>query len=188
MRRGSRTVTIGGGPLRGRVLRYPDDARLRPSMQRTKASLFSSLAGELEGAVFADLYAGAGAVGIEALSRGARLVHFVERDRAALHALHENATACRIEPGQLRVHARAVAEVLDARPSPIGDASIVFADPPYDADIGDELTGRITIDSMPLLEWLVIEHHTRTALTAPPGMTIERARRFGETTLTYFVR
>lgn len=188
MRRGARTVTIGGGTLRGRVLRYPEIPGLRPSMQRTKASMFSSLAGDVDGGVFADLYAGAGAVGIEALSRGARFVHFVERDRAALDALRANLTHCGIEARRFCVHGEAVAGVLDARPCPLADATVVFADPPYDIDVGDELLARVALEALPSMKWLVVEHRTRASIVAPPGMTMERARRFGETTLSYFVR
>ena len=186
MRKGERTVTIGGGILRGRVLRYPSDDRLRPSMQRTKSSVFSSLAPWLEGAVFVDLYAGAGAVGIEALSRGAAFVHFVERDRVALDALRENLKRCGIEASRFRVHAATVAEMLVTRPHPIPDAKIVFADPPYDADVNDDLIGRFDALSMPALSWLVIEHRTRVVIEAPRGMSLQRDRQFGETTLSYF--
>jgi 16S rRNA (guanine966-N2)-methyltransferase len=157
-------------------------------MQRTKASMFSSLAGCIEGAVFADLYAGAGAVGIEALSRGASFVHFVECDRIALDALRENLAHCGIDRGRFRVHGAAVAGVLDARPCPLADAAVVFADPPYDVDAGDEWVSRVAVDALPRLQWLVVEHRTRAAIVAPAGLTMERARRFGETMLTYFSR
>ncbi len=187
MRRDQRTVTIGSGHLRGRVLRYPEVASLRPSMQRTKASLLSSLADELQGAVFADLYAGAGAVGIEAISRGAQFVHFVERERAALDALRDNVRVCDIVD-RSRVHADTVARVLDARPCPLAAATIAFADPPYEADIDDELLRRIDVAALPALHWLVVEHRTRVVPATPDGMQSERARRFGDTTLTYFVR
>ncbi len=157
-------------------------------MQRTKASMFSSLAGWIEGAVFADLYAGAGAVGIEALSRGARFVHFVECDRVALEALRANLAHCGIEASRFRVHGAAVAGVLDARPCPLGDAAVVFADPPYDVDAGDELVSRVAVEALPALQWLVVEHRTRAAIVAPAGLTMERERRFGETMLTYLSR
>jgi 16S rRNA (guanine966-N2)-methyltransferase len=187
MRRATRTVVIGGGTLRGRVLRYPDVAGLRPSMQRTKASVFSALAPWMDSAVFADLYAGAGAVGIEAISRGARAAHFVEQDRTMIDALRENLVGCSIDADRSHVHAAPVAQVMDARPCPIADATIVFADPPYDVDVGDDLLSRVSLDAMPALAWLVVEHRTRTIIEPPPGLSIERQRRFGDTTVTYFV-
>ena len=187
MRRTPRTVVIGAGTLRGRVLRYPDIEGLRPSMQRTKASLFSALAPGMDGAVFVDLYAGAGAVGIEAISRGARRAHFVEHDRTMVNALRENLTRCGIEADRYRVHAESVAQVMSARPCPIADATIVFADPPYDVDVGDDLLAHVSLDVLPALMWLVVEHRTRVIIEPPSGMSIERQRRFGDTTVTYFV-
>jgi 16S rRNA (guanine966-N2)-methyltransferase len=187
MRRNVLTVTIGGGTLRGRVLRYPEGPGLRPSMQRTKASLFSSLVRSLEGATFVDLFAGAGAVGIEALSRGARFAHFVERDRAALEALRANLATCRVEAGRFFVHGDSVARILDARPCPIADATLVFADPPYDADLDDALMRHVSLAAMPELEWLVVERRTRAIVTAPADMILDRERRFGETMVSYFV-
>jgi 16S rRNA (guanine966-N2)-methyltransferase len=156
-------------------------------MQRTKQSMFSSLGEAMRGAVFADLYAGAGAVGIEAWSRGAAYVHFVEQDRDALEALADNLRSCGVPAACADVHAASVVDVLDARPSPIADADIVFADPPYETDVAEELLGRVTLDAMARLAWLVVEHRTRTRLVAPPGMLVERQRRFGDTTLSTFV-
>jgi len=156
-------------------------------MQRTKSSMFSALAGWLDGAVLADVYAGAGAVGIEAISRGARFVHFVERDRLALEALRENLARCGIDASRYCVHAEATASVMEASPCPLGDATIVFADPPYDADLAGELLRRVTLAKLPSLSWLVVEHRTRAMVEAPHGMTMERQRRFGDTTVTYFV-
>jgi 16S rRNA (guanine966-N2)-methyltransferase len=187
MVKATRTVTIGGGTLRGRVLRYPELPGLRPSMQRTKASMFSALAGWIDGAVFADLYAGAGAVGIEAISRGARFVHFVEQDRAATAALLENLERCAIGPDRYGVYTASVESVLVARPSALRDATVVFADPPYDADVNTELLARASPASLPSLAWLVVEHRTRTPVVAPPELVIERQRRFGDTTVSYFV-
>jgi len=86
-------VRIGAGAYKGRTLRYPaaaGPARIRPTAARTRESVFNALQDEVRGAVFVDLYAAAGGVGIEALSRGASFVHFVERDAVALAALEEN--------------------------------------------------------------------------------------------------
>jgi len=181
------TITIAGGLWRGRKLTYPDAGTLRPTMERTRVSLFSSLGATVEGSVFADLYAGAGAVGLEALSRGARHVHFVERDREALAALMDNLKAFAIDGSAYSIHAGSVAAVLDARPCALGDSRLAFADPPYDADIHDEFLTRWCIEEFNDLVTLVAEHRTRLTLTPPHGMRIERERRFGDTTLTYFV-
>jgi 16S rRNA (guanine(966)-N(2))-methyltransferase RsmD len=186
-RRKGRGVAVGAGALKGRALRYPDGAAVRPTAQRTRESLFDSLGERVRGAVFADLYAGSGAVGIEALSRGARRVHFVESGSEALECLRANLASCRIEPAGYRIHAAPVAEILERRPSPIADATIVFADPPYDLDVGELILGRCRPGDFDALDVLVVEHRSRRSLPAPAGMVLDRSRRLGDTTLTYFV-
>lgn len=180
-------VTVGGGEFRGRPLRYPQGAAIRPSMLRTRLSLFSSLGERLDGIVFVDLFAGAGAVGIEAASRGAARVHFVESDAAALAALRENLSALGLGPDRCTIHAGTVSALLDERPCPLAGARVVFADPPYDLDANAELTTRFRAAEFTSLACLVVEHRVRAAPEAPAGLVVGRARRFGDTVLTTFV-
>jgi 16S rRNA (guanine966-N2)-methyltransferase len=187
MRARRATVTVGSGRWRGRVLAYPDDPAIRPSMHRTKHSMFSSLGERLQGAVFADLFAGAGAVGIEALSLGASRVHFVEGRPRAVAALRANLAALGADPASYEVHEGTVAAVLARRPCPVAGAAIVFADPPYGADPEAEMWRHFRAAEFAALEFVVVEHRTRVAVAAPEGLALERERRFGDTTLTYFV-
>jgi 16S rRNA (guanine966-N2)-methyltransferase len=187
MRRHTRTVTVGSGEWRGRVLSYPDDAALRPTMQRTRHSMFSSLGSALRGAVFVDCFAGAGGVGIEALSMGAGHVHFIEARRDAVEALHANLTLCGAAPSRYHVHHAQVADVLAREPNPFADASIVFADPPYDIDVEAAFLGPLRPERFERLELVVVEHRSKNAITAPRGLRVERERRFGDTTLSYLV-
>jgi 16S rRNA (guanine966-N2)-methyltransferase len=180
-------ASITAGAWKGRKLRYPADARVRPTMRRTKESLFSSLGPALAGSVFADLYAGAGAVGIEALSRGARRVHFVECDPAAVRMLRENLALCGAEPSRYVIHAARVADVLAAVPCPIADATLAFADPPYTVDASADLVAALRPGALPALATLVVEHRTKAPLAVPAHLRRERERRFGDTTLTYLV-
>ena len=180
-------TTVSAGAWKGRKLRYPDNVHVRPTMQRTKESLFSALGSRVEGAVFADLYAGAGAVGIDALSRGARRVHFVEVERDAVRLLRENLALCGADPARYVVHAARVADVLAASPCPLADAAIVFADPPYDMNAGDDLLAALDPLALPALDILVLEHRTRSAVVPPAHLRVERERRFGDTLLSYFV-
>jgi 16S rRNA (guanine966-N2)-methyltransferase len=181
------SVTVTGGVLKGRVLAYPAGRSVRPTTQRTRESLFGSLGAGIYGAVFADLYAGAGGVGIEALSRGAGFVHFVERDAQALSALQRNLAAFGIEDERHRIHAVPVSALLARHPCPIADARVVFADPPYDLDVQADLLAELRVERFTGLEIVVVEHRTRQPVAAPDGMRIERERRFGDTTLTYLV-
>ena len=156
-------------------------------MERTRLALFSMLGERLDGLVFADLFAGAGAVGIEALSRGAQRVHFVENGGAALQALRANLEMTGIAGGRWVVHACPVATTLGAHPCPLGDSHIVFADPPYDLDPNSGLLDRLRIEEFAVLRRLVIEHASRTELAPHVGLTIDRERRFGDTMLTVLV-
>ena len=153
-------------------------------MQRTRSSLFSSLGERVDGAVFADLFAGGGAVGLEALSRGAARAHFVERKRDAVASIRENLRTLAVAADRAVVHATTVAAILDAQPCPIADATVVFADPPYDVDVNDEMLRRLRVAAFTALAAVIVEHQVRTVLVAPPGLVITRARRFGDTVLT----
>lgn len=180
-------MTVGSGEWRGRVLSYPDDAALRPTMQRTKHSLFSSLGGAMRGAIFVDCFAGAGAVGIEALSRGAGHVHFIETRRDAVDALRANLALCGADATRYHVHHARVADVLGREPNPLADAGIVFADPPYDIDANAEFLAHLRAQRFEQLAIVVVEHRNKQPVSPPPGLRVERERRFGETTLTYMV-
>ncbi len=130
--------------------------------------------GVLDGAIVADLYAGSGAIGIEALSRGAERCVFVERDRDALAALRENLATLELE-ARARVmtsDSLAVASVIDA--------DIVIADPPYDFDDWERLLAAVTAD-------LVVAEAGR-AVEAPDGWTVTRSKRYGRTWLTFLER
>jgi 16S rRNA (guanine966-N2)-methyltransferase len=188
MRRTTRTVTVGGGEWRGRVLRYPGDDVLRPTMQRTKQSLFSSLGGRLSGAVFVDCFAGAGAVGIEALSRGAARAHFIEERGDAVDALRANLALCGAPRSRYDVHHARVADVFARVPNPLAVATIMFADPPYDVDLDAEFLSALRPGRFAALEVVVIERRTKQAVFAPAGWRVDRERRFGETTLSYLAR
>jgi 16S rRNA (guanine966-N2)-methyltransferase len=185
MRSRTRTVTVGSGEWKGRVLRYPDDPGLRPSMQRTKHSLFSSLGSTLRGAVFADCFAGGGAVGVEALSLGASFVHFVELSREAVAALEANLAICGAAPSRYHVHRARVAELLARAPNPMADSSIIYADPPYAADLDTEFFHDLDPARFQALRVVVVEHRTKQKVTATQALRIDHERRFGDTTLTY---
>ena len=126
-------VRVIAGSLRGRRLSYPEDNSARPTMQRTKSSVFETIKGSIPGCVYADLYCASGGMGIEALSRGAAFVHFVERDRRQLAALRENLDLCGVSSGAYRIHAMDVDEALSSSLKDAQDLQIVFADPPYGA-------------------------------------------------------
>jgi 16S rRNA (guanine966-N2)-methyltransferase len=180
---------IVAGTLGGRRISAPAGAATRPTSDRVREALFSALeaATDLANARFADLYAGSGAVGLEALSRGARHVLLVESDARAARAIRDNIAALRAAPAARLVIGK-IPQVLRGGPDG-GPYQIVFADPPYsqpDEQIA-ELLGALRDGG-----WLatnavvVIERSSRSdPLTWVDGITGERSRRYGETTLWY---
>ena len=174
---------IIAGTAGGRRLVVPSGRSTRPSSDRAREGLFSSLQSltDLEGATFLDLYAGSGALGLEAVSRGAASATLVEDDPRALAAIRSNVDALGLAATVVDVD---VARFLGQEPSPY---DVVFLDPPYDLDVDPVLAA--------LLPWLaedavvVVERRTRGSRpTVPAGLREERSRRYGEATLWYFSR
>jgi 16S rRNA (guanine966-N2)-methyltransferase len=124
-------MRIIAGSFRSRTLEAPAGMATRPTSDRLRETLFNVLAPRIEGANFLDLYAGSGAVGLEALSRGAAYVDFVERAPAALAALRKNLERLALTAG-FRIHAAGVGAAL-RKMKPGAACDIVFLDPPYDA-------------------------------------------------------
>src|SRR5580658_2360850 len=132
-------MRIIAGEYRSRVLAAPAGMSTRPTSDRLRETLFNVLAPRIAGARFLDLYAGSGAVGIEALSRGASIATFVERAAPALKALRANLAALRIEAG-FTIHATGVAAFLRGPRSAAAEFDLVFLDPPYEAEEEYEAT------------------------------------------------
>ncbi len=173
-------MRVIAGTARGIPLRAPRDRTTRPITDRVKETLFAILGDRVPDARVLDLYAGSGAIGIEALSRGAEAVDFVERGRAALSALRANLDRTGLA-GRARVHALDVDRLLDAVAGPW---DLVIADPPYEARaIVTPL--RAVAERIEPGGLLVLKHFWRTEPPPLPGLTTRRQRRFGETMLTF---
>jgi 16S rRNA (guanine966-N2)-methyltransferase len=127
---GANRVRIIGGEWRSRVIHFPPNAALRPTPDRVRETLFNWLGQRLDGLACLDLFAGSGALGFEALSRGARRVVMVERDRAAARALRENARKLGAAGADI-VESEALAYLARARES----FDVVFLDPPFASDL-----------------------------------------------------
>lgn len=174
---------IVAGTHGGRRLAVPAGAGTRPTSDRAREGLFSSLQSlvDLDGARVLDLYAGSGALGLEALSRGAAAATLVEHDAKALAALRANVAALGLPADVVDAE---VTRYLQRPPSPY---DVVLLDPPYDDDVDPVLAA--------LDPWLagravvVVERRTRGPAPVPPGGWDQiRARKYGEATLWYFRR
>jgi 16S rRNA (guanine966-N2)-methyltransferase len=170
-------VRVISGELGGRRLIAPDGVTTRPTTDKVRQAVFNALSHqvELDGAIVVDLFAGSGAMGIEALSRGAERCTFVERDRAALAALRANVAALGLD-GRSTVVA---SDVLAWAPG-VRHVDVAFADPPYEFDAWERLLG--TLDAA-----LVVAEAGRE-VAAPGGWQVRRARRYGRTWVTILER
>lgn len=170
-------LRIIGGRWRGRKLSFPDVAGLRPTGDRIRETLFNWLAPELPGARCLDIFAGSGALGIEALSRGAAVVTLLERDRAAAASLRSNLALLASEAGKV-VEADALAWLQRGNSDEPFD--IVFIDPPF---AGGMWTG--VLEALQQGGWLAeqasvyIESPADYSLVLPASWTLHRDKRAG---------
>jgi len=123
---GSNTLRIIGGEWRGRKLRFADGEGLRPTTDRVRETLFNWLQPLIHGARCLDLFAGSGALGLEALSRGAAEVQFIERNPRAVQALQENLTLLQTDSGRVQQ-----GDALTYLRGPAQPFDVVFLDPPF---------------------------------------------------------
>jgi 16S rRNA (guanine(966)-N(2))-methyltransferase RsmD len=156
-------MRVIGGTYRSRRLIAPRGLATRPTSDRLRETLFNVLAPRIEGAVFADLFAGSGAVGMEALSRGASLVYFVDHAAPAVAAIRDNLAALGIRSG-FRVESSSVSSAVRRLSDSAERCDIVFLDPPYAAseDYARTLTyiGQLG-DSLLSPGGMVIAEHSR---------------------------
>lgn len=165
------------GQLGGRYIEAPPGHRARPTSERVREAWFSALGDEVRSARVLDLFAGSGALGIEALSRGAARVQFVEADRRVASVLRRNVAALRIG-GRARVTKADAFAFL--RTSPTDRFEVVLADPPYAGDDARRLAERFRTE--PFARLLCLEH-SPGVLDAVEGVVWRR--RYGDTELTF---
>ncbi|MCK9248919.1 MAG: 16S rRNA (guanine(966)-N(2))-methyltransferase RsmD [Solirubrobacteraceae bacterium] len=172
-------MRIVAGRLGGRRLLAPPGRDTRPTSDRVREALFSIL-GPLDGMAVLDLFAGTGALGLEALSRGAATVDFVERDRRALHVLRANVDALGVGDDAVRVTTGDALRHLRNAAARGAAYDLVLIDPPYRD--GDRLGPVLDTGLRPLLRpgaRVVTESDRRRPL--PLGIAVEDERRYGDT-------
>lgn len=177
-------IRIIAGALKGRRLETPDWPGLRPTSDRLRETLFNVLAPRIEGARFLDAFAGTGAVGIEALSRGAAHVTFIEEDRRAVRLIEANLAHCGVTDRYAIIRAGFAGVVKTAEQG----FDLLFLDPPYGQET---LTGSVE-QALALVgpgSLLVIEHARRDQAPADvPGLRLTRQLLSGDSALTFYER
>ena len=176
-------MRVIAGEFKGRRLKTPKWEGVRPTSDKLRETLFNILAPRIDGARVLDGYAGTGALGIEALSRGAAHVTFVEKDRRAAVLIEQNAQVCGLKGG----YTIACADFLGWRGGASGSFDLILLDPPYDISnvhqVLDRAAGLLSSGGL-----LVLERATRQDPGVPSSLHRVRDVRSGDSTLTMFVR
>lgn len=176
-------IRVIGGALRGRRLRVPDQG-VRPTSERAREAVFDILGPSfLNGTRVLDLYAGSGALGIEALSRGAGFADFAERNRMVARTLQENLAALGLSD-RSRVHVTD----LDRASLPAGGPwHVVFLDPPYDGDAGARWLEALAKAAWPPEGGLVVyERRSGTQARAPEALHLKTEREYGDAAVAFY--
>jgi 16S rRNA (guanine(966)-N(2))-methyltransferase RsmD len=177
-------MRIIAGSLKGRRLKAPAWEGLRPTSDKVRETLFNILAPRVSGARVIDGFAGTGALGIEAMSRGAVSVAFVERDRRAQALLEENLAHCGLTNGCVIIRA-SVARAIDDFRQAHSSFDLILLDPPYD-EAADEVVGAAS-EVLAQDGTLVLEHARRRPAVASAGR-LARTRQVisGDSVLSFY--
>ena len=179
-------MRVIAGAFKGRNLKSPPSLQVRPTSDRLRETLFNVIAARVPDARFLDLCAGSGAVGIEALSRGAAHATFVDRSRRSCQLIEANLELCRVPEEQRDIYCSEAYEFLRQWDGDLWD--LVFFDPPYKEDYLRVLE---RLGSGKLLNedgLLVAEHHRKTELPETIGcLTRTRILKQGDSALSFYV-
>jgi 16S rRNA (guanine966-N2)-methyltransferase len=176
-------VRIVGGNLGGRVLRAPAGAATRPTSEKVREAVFNILGSVVDARVL-DLFAGSGALGLEALSRGAAHATFVDSARAAVVAIRSNLHALGIADKATVIAGDAVAAARQAPPAPW---QLVFVDPPYRSDLAVRAVAALPEAHLAPGAVIVIEHDRHNEPPDPLGSLLRTdQRRYGDTLISFY--
>ena len=186
--------TIIAGKYRGKKLKLPSKTTTRSSKAIVLESFFNTLQFDIVDATFVEVFSGSGSIGLEALSRGAKKIYFMEQDRAALKTLKENIaqtdpSACEVFAGDSFSN---IGEVV-SRLKKAKTKAYFYVDPPFSIregmeDIYDKTMQLIASLPVENVEIIIIEHMTGLEIPENLGAYhIKKSKKFGNTTLTYFI-
>src|SRR2546421_5170356 len=182
-------MRVVGGEFRGRKLKSPPSIQTRPTSDRLRETLFNILAPRIEGTRFLDLCAGTGAVGIEALSRGAAKVIFVDRSRTMSALVAANVQSLEVTDTAIGIVAAEASEFLRRhRKHQAEPFDIIFFDPPYAEDY-EGVLGFIGEHAAEILQAggiVIVEHHKQKLLSDEPPLKRYRELKQGDSVLSFF--
>jgi 16S rRNA (guanine(966)-N(2))-methyltransferase RsmD len=179
-------MKIIAGKLRGKTLKYPIE-RLRPTTDKTRGAIFNMIQANfpdlLTGALVCDIFSGAGAVGIEAFSRGAARVIFIENDRTTVKYLRENIKALEAETAIITESAtEALAHLKKEK------FDLIFLDPPYNMNLVEPVITKVAEYGMLARKGIiVIEHHKKEIFSIPVNTELFKRKDYNETIITILI-
>ena len=180
-------MRIIAGKYRGRRLKSPPSAQTRPTSDRLRETLFNVIAPQIEGARFLDLCAGTGAVGIEALSRGATHATFVDKSRKMCAVIEANLAAPEIDKRDFEVVAAEASQFLRRACKQTERFDIVFFDPPYAADYEEVLSLPTQAELLTKDAIVIVEHHKKKELPEEVGaLKRYRVLKQGDSVLSFY--
>ena len=180
-------MRVIGGVYRGRRISAPAGFDVRPTSDRLRETLFNIIAPQIEGSRFLDICAGSGAVGIEALSRGASSVTFIDRSRRACAVIESNLATLGVTSNATIINREAVS-ALKRLARDAAKFDIVFFDPPYASEIYSQVMRRLAASGLLNPQAIVItEHRAKTPPAAEfEGLRVFREVKQGESALTFY--
>ena len=182
-------MRVIAGEYKGRKLKSPPSIQVRPTSDRLRETLFNVIAPRISGVRFLDLCAGSGAVGIEALSRGASFATFVDRSRKMCGLVEANLDLCRIPEDQTEVVNMTAEDFLKQNNRSDVAWDIIFFDPPYAHAYVDVLKLIVDRDSLHKDGLLISEHHHKKELPQDiGGLTRTRVLKQGDSVLSFYSR
>ena len=177
-------MRIIAGRFGSRRIEAPKGMDTRPTLDQTRESMFNVLQGEAEGARVLDLFAGSGALGLEALSRGAVWAVFCDTGREAVKVLRANIAALGVGD-ETRVLVEDCFAALDRLASEEERFDLIFLDPPYTRDAGPVMKKILSHNLLSDSGLIVLERDAGTALSIPEGLLVRRSKVYGRTALDF---
>ena len=177
-------MRIIAGTHRGRLLVTPKGNHTRPTRGRVRESIFNIIRNEIKGAAVLDLFAGSGAMGLEALSRGAMSAVFVDNAKPAWDAMDQNIRALKMTD-RSRLLYLDYADALRRLQSEKRRFDIIFLDPPYDMTDRDALFFQIQKSGVLERDALIVFERAKWNMLVPTGLTIADERSYGETSVSF---
>ncbi len=177
-------MRVIAGIARGHKLVAPDSPRVRPALDKVKGAIFNILY-DVSGSRVLDLFAGSGAVGIEALSRGAATAVFVEEWNKAVEAIERNLAHCKLT-SHARILHMSVERAIPKLEREKASFNLIFVDPPYLKGLVAPTLKRLAHSSIAAPDaLLVIEHHPKEPIPELPGLSLTDQRKYGQTLISF---